>query len=629
LRSINQYIPWIVGAAVCLIVALVYRTTLQTDINGLDDLVDVGEFQNALFLWGIAHPTGYPLYLLVGGAFVHLLYYIGVNPAEGASLFSLAGGLATLAVVFAIMHMQTKRTIFAVVFTAMLAADGAFWLQSIDAEVYSWTFFFIALAVYLALMFRSRPRPFLLLALLFVLGTGIAHHRLVAFAVPAILFPISPEIWQLIRTKARLAALGVGALILPFGVYVYLPLRAHFGTKWEFAPADTWDGFLTLFTGRGYVEGAVSIPTDAGTWMARVSSVVGLLAGQLTPVGLALCVAAVGALWAIPGQRRVAALVSLGAATFFLFELIFPIKNSDAYLVPATILLLLAAAVAIAEWSRRWASLPILTAPLVLCLALFLGFQTYPGAYQLGSDLSGRELLDAVAPLSGPQVVLVGPWGPDFFDFWYGKYVTGEIAPGTQVVTPDAPIRRYLNQGLRLYASKDIFYSVPLAMWDRKLGNTFIQSVGRNVVEVSNRPITQPALASGSGAATFGSVVTLVRDQTSFDPARSVLSLTLYWRAEERIRTDYSVMVHLVDRTEGDRIVAQADGANPVYGFYPTSRWQKGEIVRDDYEVAVSRDVPVEHDDLIVGWYRADPETSGFQNLGTFRISPLPLTPGK
>ena len=66
LRGESKYLPWLVGAAVCSTIALVYLTTVQRDINGNPDLVDAGEFQNALYLCGIVNPTGYPLYLIVG-----------------------------------------------------------------------------------------------------------------------------------------------------------------------------------------------------------------------------------------------------------------------------------------------------------------------------------------------------------------------------------------------------------------------------------------------------------------------------------------------------------------------------------------------------------------------------------
>ena len=56
---------------------------------------------------------------------------------------------------------------------------------------------------------------------------------------------------------------------------------------------------------------------------------------------------------------------------------------------------------------------------------------------------------------------------------------------------------------------------------------------------------------------------------------------------------DYSVAVHLLSRNppaNPNDILAQADRHHPVYGWYPTSRWQAGEIVRDHYVISAPTD---------------------------------------
>jgi hypothetical protein len=66
--------------------------------------------------------------------------------------------------------------------------------------------------------------------------------------------------------------------------------------------------------------------------------------------------------------------------------------------------------------------------------------------------------------------------------------------------------------------------------------------------------------------------------------------LTVFWQAETPPGKDYAVAAHLVShdppRESGD-IVAQADQRHPVHGWYPTSRWRAGEIVRDHYQIEV------------------------------------------
>jgi len=55
--------------------------------------------------------------------------------------------------------------------------------------------------------------------------------------------------------------------------------------------------------------------------------------------------------------------------------------------------------------------------------------------------------------------------------------------------------------------------------------------------------------------------------------------LTLFWRAERDLAGDMTFVVSLVD--EDGNLVNELFG--PVDGFYPTSGWQQGEIVRDQY----------------------------------------------
>jgi len=78
------------------------------------------------------------------------------------------------------------------------------------------------------------------------------------------------------------------------------------------------------------------------------------------------------------------------------------------------------------------------------------------------------------------------------------------------------------------------------------------------------------------------------------------IRLTLYWQATAEMADDYSVFVHLADGGRG--VVAQHDG-QPLLGFYPTSFWHTGEIVRDEVDVAVGTSVPAGEYELVAGMY--------------------------
>ena len=60
--------------------------------------------------------------------------------------------------------------------------------------------------------------------------------------------------------------------------------------------------------------------------------------------------------------------------------------------------------------------------------------------------------------------------------------------------------------------------------------------------------------------------------------------LTLYWRAEAPIAEDYTVFVHLLD--ESGMLRSQADSM-PWHNAFPTSRWEPGVIIPDEYRLVV------------------------------------------
>jgi hypothetical protein len=62
-----------------------------------------------------------------------------------------------------------------------------------------------------------------------------------------------------------------------------------------------------------------------------------------------------------------------------------------------------------------------------------------------------------------------------------------------------------------------------------------------------------------------------------------VLPLTLHWMAGAT-RPDYTVFVHLLDQS--GKVVAQVD-SQPGNGEYPTSLWDEGEYVQDEYHLAL------------------------------------------
>jgi hypothetical protein len=85
----------------------------------------------------------------------------------------------------------------------------------------------------------------------------------------------------------------------------------------------------------------------------------------------------------------------------------------------------------------------------------------------------------------------------------------------------------------------------------------------------------------------------------SVEPGQEV-QMVLYWQAVAPLDEDYTVFVHLID--QNGVAVSQHDG-QPMQGFYPTSRWDVGDNVRDEFDVTVDESVPPGQYRWVAGMY--------------------------
>jgi hypothetical protein len=81
------------------------------------------------------------------------------------------------------------------------------------------------------------------------------------------------------------------------------------------------------------------------------------------------------------------------------------------------------------------------------------------------------------------------------------------------------------------------------------------------------------------------------------------LKVTLYWSALTAISENYTVFVHVLDR-EG-QLVAQQD-RQPKEGLAPTSIWQEGVVVEDEYQLSIPSGSAGEQHRVQVGMYNLD-----------------------
>jgi len=203
--------------AVFVLVLVVYRLTLLPTVVDQDS----GELVAAVHVLGIPHPTGYPLWALLGRGFD--LLPLGGTSAYRVGLLSAVSAAAGSAIVAGL-----GITLAGAVAPGVLAglAFGLWfptWSQAVRAEVYGLTVLLVALALLAFLKWERDRSPRALWWLALAFGFVAMHHRTAMLIVaPAFL----TAVWLTRPRRLRTYFAAFALMLVPFAFYVYLPLRA-------------------------------------------------------------------------------------------------------------------------------------------------------------------------------------------------------------------------------------------------------------------------------------------------------------------------------------------------------------------------------------------------------------------
>ena len=116
------YSGWGLGLSTVLIVSILYARTMAPSIGGM---IDSEELQHAAYELGLAHQTGYPLYLLLGKVWT-LVFPFG-DIAFRMNWFSAVWAVGTVALTFTILLRLTNHRIASVLGALILATAKPFW----------------------------------------------------------------------------------------------------------------------------------------------------------------------------------------------------------------------------------------------------------------------------------------------------------------------------------------------------------------------------------------------------------------------------------------------------------------------------------------------------------------------
>jgi len=632
--------------------ALYWRTLAPSVATIFDDSL---EFQLVCPTLGIAHPTGYPLYTLLGKFFT--LIPIG-DAAYRVNLMSAFFAALTVVFTYLIVRMLTDNSLSAFFASLAIAVSSVFWSQAVIAEVYSLNAFFTALVVYLLLKWEAhRQRPgvgqvsipaipnYLLLAA-FVYGLSLTHHRLMLLLAPAMaLFAWLTErrIFTNLRFVSRLLLLFLAPLLL----YAYIPLRGLHISSLDGTYQNTWGGFLHHVTAGGY---NVFITGNPLAQSRPLSFYWQLLVSQFGLVGVALGL--VGFL-ASTRKPRPSVLLGVAFALNAAFVLTYRVADIEVFAIPVFLLyaiwmgigtdLMLNLATRLAErvlpradavggtlakvlfatFARVAERLPdakVLAACRLLLAALFflqplaLLRDNYPeldlsqrwAVHDYGVDMLSQPLED--------HAVVIGILGEMTLLRYFQR--TEGLRPEVVTIVADHDEERLAAIEGALDADQAVYVTRPI----HGLPERYSLSALGPLIRVRAGPVTAiPTPQHPLAVDLTGSLRLLGYDAAVLSPHRqTTVRLTLHWQVLAPVGVDYKVSARLLDGEENQ--MAQIDDV-PVHNTYPTSRWKVGETLADVYDLTVPPGTPPGQYRLLIILYEPDTLAEvGRAELGTVQL---------
>lgn len=350
-RAIYKYLPWMAS----FLAAMVYFFTMAPSFLHTDS----GELAAVQYNAGIAHPTGYPLFSLLGWLFTRIP--ITHEPIlqlnflcliyTAASAYFVAKAISELFARFRpkgseeLPDTWVLGNFFAVLIgTLVLAFSKTWWAQSTSVEVYSLHQLLLGIVFHRMVLAWFAPanqaKPWIWLA--FFTGLAFTNHMTTILLIPALIwiflakFGLREIPW---KRLGIMTAVFFGVIVV---VYSYLPLRASAGAFPNWGNPSSWDTFWHHVSGTQFrvwmFEGKkVAAQNFTEFFMGKPQTGMPGLFKEFMWVPLLFSAFGVYYLWTIQRKWAIAMLLTIIAGIAYTIN--YSIKDLDTYYVVVYLML--------------------------------------------------------------------------------------------------------------------------------------------------------------------------------------------------------------------------------------------------------------------------------------------------
>ncbi|MDH7516084.1 MAG: DUF2723 domain-containing protein, partial [Bacteroidota bacterium] len=450
----------------------VYLFTLAPSVG----FIDAGELAAVAHTFGIAHPTGYPLFTVLAGIWAYLPLGDGI-----VRLNVFAAVLAASAVVLHVylIHFllglfrrkpsrrekgkkssgvgakgnpvplpEDVRIALAAFGALFIAFSETFWKTALSVEVYALHLPLVTAAILFFVRATLDPsagdtmrRRFLSAAAL-VLGLSFSNHMTTLLLLPAfaiVYFRVhgfGAPAWKGVGRAAPFFAVG----LLP---YFYLPLRAAASPVLNWGNPTTFERFLWHITGRQYQVWMFEGLKAAGK---QLSWFLSTYPAEFGWVGAALCAA--GAVAVFRRERLVGTFLALLFLGCVAYAVNYSIYDIESYFLLAYMTSGVWAAFglgAVYAVSRKRRAIPLIAG--AIALGVLLG-ANFPSVSQRGNHLVEDYSRNMFASLEPNAIILSYQW-----DYWvsasYYYQLVERLRPDVVVIDKELLRRSWYFEQLR------------------------------------------------------------------------------------------------------------------------------------------------------------------------------------
>jgi hypothetical protein len=421
---------------------LVYVPTLLPGVA----FGDWAEMQTAPLLLEIPHPTGFPLYVLLGRLWLLVEPFGSV--AWRMNLFAAVVVAGAAAVATLTAARLGARPVLALAGGMLLAITGTVWDAATAAEVNGLHLFLVSLLVFLAVRWRDeqRPREILLGGLL--AGLAVSNH-LLALAADAVVVPLA--LWAGRRTLVRRPWLvpAAGALsLVGLAPYLFIPIRVALSAPIEYPALRTFSGIWDHITGVAYRRDMHVLSGDSVANVVRdLPGLAAYAVGEVGTVGIVALVLSVVGLAVLCRRDPWAAGLTLALLAITLDLFVGYRGDLPHYLLAGWLVVAIWAALGfeaiartietlLAHARRRSAARSVLfpVVPLALVVPLLAGLVNLP-AHDRSADDTAPRFVDTVLANLPPNAIVFTYW--DAGEALHYAECVEHRRPDVDVIAPD------------------------------------------------------------------------------------------------------------------------------------------------------------------------------------------------